>query len=146
KYPETFQAAFGSADGGEVTEAEAKSAMAKAGLVVNRIRKATGCSFDYAWNMTRDVLPRVFNRMVVRKSSPRSAAIFSDKKNRQFGAKLFNALTRAEKMSGECSDESALATVRNRHPGLAGFVSGRLSLSEAFREEPGLALRFSHRD
>jgi hypothetical protein len=137
KFPDLYAAAFGDGYGDDMDEASAAKETAN---IANRIGRLAGKNFNWGWNFVQAELPRVWNRMrpAGDKVLNRYAGLIG-----RFGtptaAKVFNRLVRAEKSLAGIPENAASAIIQNRHPGLYGLATDRLSPSEAVKAEPNLS-------
>lgn len=136
QHPDWYDAAFGKVNADALDE---KSAGAKVGMLANRIQAVSKGDFQSAWNLVREKLPRIFNRM-----DPAPARILNRQRETapQFvtkkAAKLFGELARGESALQKIPLSQAWQRVQNRRPALAELAAGKLTLAQACVREPEL--------
>jgi len=147
KFPEIYQAAFGTAEQSpETDDADTETAAAQVASLANRISNAAGCSdLRFGWNFVRGKFPALFNR-----ASARSETVLNRETEKQQpqaiqkkAADLFSQIAFAEQKKSSLSHSQAWQYVTNRHPALVGLASGSLTLEEACAREPGLRERLA---
>jgi hypothetical protein len=144
-FPEEYAAAFGAANSSAANEKQtsAYAVQGQVANVANRIKEAAGADYRFGFNFVRENLPGFFNRM-----NPAGAAILN--RERQAGnpgalqniaARLFNQLVSEEQARSRYTLSVAFQRVLARERILGDLAAGRLTLEQAWAEQPELRTR-----
>jgi phage I-like protein len=145
QFPEEYAAAFGAANGAAANgqQTSAHAVQGEVANVANRIKEATGADYRFGFNFVRENLPVFFNRM-----NPSSAAILNRERQashpralQNIAARLFNQLVRDEQTRSRHTLSVAFQQVLARERILGDLAAGRLTLEQAWAEQPELRER-----